>query len=917
MRKFITFSTIFFLIILVMGTVAFVSSMRQIIRDNKGNALSQRLEMKRIILETSVKNEVVIAVKMANSPLVGRYFANPNDADLKDLAVAELEAYHNAFASNILFWISDANRMFHYYDQGSAREPYLMDPENPVNYWYCMTLHDTEEYNFNINYNPDIDATNLWVNAPVFDTDGNPVGMVGTGTDVSIYLEMVNRDESDNLAVYFFNDAGEITGAQNPDLVTDKKNIEVVLGLAGPGVIAFAKNLQPGETGVLDTPLGRIAVGTIPLLDWYSVAVLPDSIDDYGNALTVLFIVTLLAIAVIFIIFNVFIAQILKPLRESILASEEANRAKSVFLANMSHEIRTPMNAIWGITEILMQIENLPAEIAEGLDRIYNSCDLLLGIINDILDFSKIEAGKMDITLATYRIASLINDSVNLNMMRIGSNPIKFELQVDENIPEKLVGDELRIKQVLNNLLSNAFKYTESGTVTLSVTAERKESGATLVLHVRDTGYGMTGEQLSKLFSEYYRFTHATARTVEGTGLGLAITHRLIYLMGGNIQVESEPGKGTLFTVRLPQAIVDDKLLGSDVAASLQQFRLNHLTNGKRLRVVKEPMPYGKVLIVDDMETNIYVAEGLMRSYGLQIDTATSGRETINKINAGNVYDIVFMDHMMPEMDGMETTKRLRDLGYTAPIVALTANAVAGQAEIFLRNGFDSFISKPIDTRQLNMILHKLIRDKQPLAVLEEARQFKSGIILPASASQPQVNPLLVESFIRDASKALATLEDLWQGGILETEEGLHSFTVTVHGIKGSLGNIGEALLADTANTLETAGREGRTGSILASAPEFIQELKTLIGEFTAHQEESGTDEDLAGLRKKLWAIQEMCSNYDRKGALELLSAVKNCSKETRELLDRIKEYVLHSEFEEAEREAKNYANVLTVVLEE
>ncbi|MCL2006031.1 MAG: PAS domain-containing protein [Planctomycetaceae bacterium] len=598
--------------------------------------------------------------------------------------------------------------------------------------------------------------------------------------------------------------------------------------------------------------------------------------------------------------------------------AEIANQTKSAFLAMMSHEIRTPMNAIWGITEILMQIEGLPDEISEGLDRIYNSCDLLLGIINDILDFSKIEAGKMDITPAPYRIASLINDSVNLNMMRIGSNPIKFELQVDEHLPARLIGDELRIKQILNNLLSNAFKYTESGTVTLSITGEPCDGGVLLVLNVRDTGNGMTKEQLSKLFDEYSRFNQANTRAVEGTGLGLAITRRLITLMRGEISVESEPGVGSLFTVRLPQEAADDKVLGKELAASLQQFRLNHLTNGKRFRVVREPMPYGSVLIVDDMETNIYVAEGLMKSYGLQIDTATSGQETINKINAGNVYDIVFMDHMMPEMDGMETTRRLRDLGYKAPIVALTANAVAGQAEVFLENGFDAFISKPIDTRQLNMILNKLVRDKQSPEVIEAARRQKSTMKNgDADAADPQINPLLIESFIRDAGKALATLEDLWQGGNWESEEGMQSFTITVHGIKGSLGNIGESWLAELANTLETAGRNGNTDSILSSAPEFIQELRTLIEKFATNQEESGVDDDMAGLRGKLLTIQEMCANYDRKGALELLSAVKNCSQETREILDRIKEHVLHSEFEEAEREAAAYANVLAVVLED
>ncbi|MCL2443896.1 MAG: transporter substrate-binding domain-containing protein, partial [Treponema sp.] len=454
--------------------------------------------------------------------------------------------------------------------------------------------------------------------------------------------------------------------------------------------------------------------------------------------------------------------------------AEMASQTKSTFLANMSHEIRTPMNAILGVTEILIQNESLSAEIEEGLDKIYNSCDLLLGIINDILDFSKIEAGKLDIIPKEYKVASMINDSVHLNMMRINSKPIEFELFIEEKIPAKLIGDELRIKQVLNNLLSNAFKYTDSGKVTLSVTSERipmlsylpdhsmagqvkwsdtDREGITLVLTVKDTGFGMSDEQLSRMFDEYSRFNQVKGFTIEGTGLGLAITKRLINLMNGGMQVESIPEKGSTFIVRLPQGIVDSEVLGKDVVFNLKQFHTNYMTHKKRKQITRDPMPYGNVLIVDDVETNIYVAVGLMQLYKLGIDTAMSGQEAVNKIKDGKTYDVVFMDHMMPEMDGIETTKVLRDMGYTAPIVALTANAVSGQVDIFLQNGFDNFISKPIDIRQLDSVLNILIRDKQPLEVIEAARRQKyetNG----NNDKQPQADSILLDSFIRDANKA-------------------------------------------------------------------------------------------------------------------------------------------------------------------
>ena len=586
-------------------------------------------------------------------------------------------------------------------------------------------------------------------------------------------------------------------------------------------------------------------------------------------------------------------------------AAETASQTKSSFLANMSHEIRTPMNAILGITEILIQYETLPAEIEEGLNKIYSSCDLLLGIINDILDFSKIEAGKLDIMSAQYKVASLINDSVHLNMMRIDSKPIEFELNVNENIPARLIGDEMRIKQILNNLLSNAFKYTDTGKVTLLVDFISGEKNATLVLNVQDTGHGMTKEQLGKMAEEYSRFNQGKNITVEGTGLGLAITQRLINLMNGTMHAESEPGKGTLFTVKLPQEIVDSEILGKDAAANLKQFRINYMMQRKRGQLVRDIMPYGKVLVVDDVETNIYVAVGLMKLYKLQIDTAMSGQEAVDKIKNGKVYDVVFMDHMMPEMDGIEAAKKMRDFGYTNPVIALTANAVAGQADMFMQNGFDEFISKPIDIRQLDSVLNKYIRDKQPPEVIENARR-KTREQGSGHEQQP-VDSMLLESFIRDARKSEALLSALYQKAAFENEDELQKFTIIVHGIKSSLWNIGETALAETALMLEKSGREKNIKLISDAAPEFLRDMRTLLEKLEAGRTADGTDDNIEELRGKLREIQEMCVDYNRKGAMDIISGIKNCSKETRAALDNIMEYVLHSDFEAAEEAAAAY----------
>ena len=591
--------------------------------------------------------------------------------------------------------------------------------------------------------------------------------------------------------------------------------------------------------------------------------------------------------------------------------SEMTSRAKSAFLANMSHEIRTPLNAIWGITEILLQNETLPENILEGLDKIYRSCDLLMGIINDILDFSKIEAGKLDIIPAAYSIASLINDSIHLNMMRISDKPIEFEVLVEETIPAQLIGDELRIKQILNNLLSNAFKYTDAGKVTLSAASEAANDGVTLIFAVRDTGHGMTSGQVARLFEEYSRFNEESNRTIEGTGLGLAITRQLLNLMNAKIFVESKVGEGSLFTVHLPQSKTGDEIIGKELANNLQQFKAHrYMNSANRAFVEREPMPYGKVLVVDDVETNLYVAEGLIRPYGLQVETVMSGFESINKIKDGNIYDIVFMDHMMPKMDGIEAAKIIRDYGYTAPIIALTANAVVGQSDIFLNSGFDDFVSKPIDIKRLNDVLNKYIRDKQPPEVIEAARKQKINNKAGCNGALKS-NTLLLESFIRDGRNALKTLEELLQTEGLKTDEGVNSFTVTVHGMKSSLGNIGEAALSELAYKLEQAGKDKNISIITEAAPQFMAQLNALLERIKPEQSANGTDDDINGLIEKLLAIKEMCSDYERKGALDTLAEIKNCSKETKTVLDNIMDLIIQCSFEEAEAAAADYANLL------
>ena len=334
MRRFILFSIALFLIILVSGSLAFVFSMGQIIRDNKANALSQLLEIERNKLETLVNNEIVIALRLANSPLIQRYFADPaGSADLKQIVYREIEAYRFSFASGTIFWLSDADKLFHSDDD----EPFVLDTTRPENYWYPMTMYETEIYNFNINYNPDLNVTNLWINAPFFGDDGRPLGILGTGINLTTFIDMLYMNDQGRDEIYFFNAAGEITGARDIALVTSKKGIVDEFGDMGSAVYAQVQSLAVGEIQTMDTAIGKAAFGRVPTLGWYVLVLQPDSIEDYMTSMTGLFLVVIGVIALIFVIFNIFIASILKPLRKTMASLEVASQAKSDFLSNMSH----------------------------------------------------------------------------------------------------------------------------------------------------------------------------------------------------------------------------------------------------------------------------------------------------------------------------------------------------------------------------------------------------------------------------------------------------------------------------------------------------------------------------------------------------------------------------------------------------
>ncbi|MCL1843471.1 MAG: response regulator [Defluviitaleaceae bacterium] len=585
--------------------------------------------------------------------------------------------------------------------------------------------------------------------------------------------------------------------------------------------------------------------------------------------------------------------------------AEEESRAKSQFLARMSHEIRTPLNSIMGVTDIQLLKGGHPPETEESLLQIRSSSNILLSIINDILDLSKVEAGKMEIFNKPYEIASLIFDTVQLNLMHIGSKDIHFNLIVNPQMPNILIGDELRIKQVLNNILSNAFKYTKTGEVNLTFSIEREKSGddAILTVELQDTGQGMTEDQLSSLFKgEYIRFNESNNRLIEGTGLGMNITNRMISIMEGEITAKSEVGVGSTFYVRLPQKIGSKQVLGKEIVNNLQNFQLSQRAFQKRHNFEYEHMPYGKVLVVDDVESNLFVAKGLLVPYGLTVETAASGFEAIDKIKAGKIYDIIFMDHMMPDLDGIETAKAIRKLNYDHPIIALTANTIMGQAELFMSNGFAGFISKPIDVTKMNGYLMTIIRDKQPPEVLAAAKK--------ASPGKVDLSGALVDSFLRDAERALGILEALLQTEDWDDEQ-YKQYTIHTHGLKSALANVGRTNLSSTAASLEQAGRDRSAAFIRSDTLRFLEDLRDVVIDLSPKDGDfaSAGDEDSKMLRRDLKDIRDACENYNKKAAraaLEKLNAY-SWTKETKAFLDSISANLLHSAFEEAVEEIEEF----------
>lgn len=404
-------------------------------------------------------------------------------------------------------------------------------------------------------------------------------------------------------------------------------------------------------------------------------------------------------------ILNVYIVvyhgkKYMKGMEEKTVEAEKANESKTRFLANMSHEIRTPMNAICGMAELTLRDESLSKESRENTESIKTAGKILLSIVNDILDYSKMESGKMEIIPVTYSFPKLVNDVLNMMTVRIEDKEVELKSNIQDGLPNIVIGDEIRIRQILFNLLSNAIKFTEKGYVMLDITGVEDVGFVDYTISVTDSGIGIKKEDLDKIFNSFQQVDTRKLRNKEGTGLGLAICKQLLEYMGGSIEVESTYGVGTKFTVHISQKISDDN--------SFVQIEKEDSKESEKIMA-----PDAKVLVVDDNAVNLKVAQGLIRTFGITVDTCSSGRECLEKLSTTKDYDIIFLDHMMPELDGIDTLNLIRADSslymQKVPVIALTANVISGIREMFISEGFNDFVPKPIDMTWMNSILRKYI----------------------------------------------------------------------------------------------------------------------------------------------------------------------------------------------------------------
>ena len=583
--------------------------------------------------------------------------------------------------------------------------------------------------------------------------------------------------------------------------------------------------------------------------------------------------------------------------RERLIDASEravaASEAKSAFLSNMSHEIRTPINAVLGMNEMILR-ECDDKNILGYSESIRSAGSTLLGLVNDILDFSKIEAGKMEIIPVDYDLSSVINDLVNMIQTKADVKGLKLEFEISREVPKQLHGDEVRIKQIVTNILTNAVKYTEKGTVTLCIDYEKipdEEDCILLDVAVKDTGIGIKEEDMKKLFSEFDRIEEKRNRNVEGTGLGMSITKRLLEMMGSELQVESKYGLGSKFSFSLRQTVIKWEELGDYEAA----YKASLASRGKYHENFRAPK--AEILVVDDTPMNLEVFINLLKKTEIKIETAATGEEALS-LAFDKEYDVIFLDHMMPDKDGIETLHEMRERkdapNLQTPVICLTANAISGAREKYLAEGFDNYLTKPIDSVKLEEMLIEYLPEEKiiPAESDEDAETDETGDNMRIPDYITGISEIDTDTGIKNCGgieeymKTVEIYAKAVKDNADETEQfwksaDIKNATIKIHALKSSSRIIGATDLGELAQELENAGNENDTEKLGERIDELLyryrkigEALSPLIGVDEPNESDLNPISEYE-LGQMYTAISEFISVSDYDSVVDLIEALK------------------------------------------